>query len=253
MRCAASATGWSWVTSRMVWPPSCRRRNSSSTSSPPSESRAPVGSSARTHGGLVGQRPGDGEPLALTTGQHAGRLLGLVADAEQVEQVARPGLGRLALAAGDHRGHHHVLQDGHALEEVEELEHDADVPAPHDGQLVLVHAGQPFAGDRAPRPRRGRRGRRRCSAASTSRSPTGPSPRRTRPARRRGRRPAGRGTGAASCSNVRYTPSTFDRSVDRRAGAGVVVGLGHVMLLLLVFRRGQQRRSGRRRPARLDP
>ena len=42
-----AATCSSWVTSRMAWPPACSRRNSSSTSRPPSESSAPVGSSAK--------------------------------------------------------------------------------------------------------------------------------------------------------------------------------------------------------------
>ena len=91
---------------------------------------------------LVGQRPGDGQPLTLTARQHAGRLLGLVTDAEQVEQVAGTRLGALALAAGDDGRHDHVLQHRHAFEEVEELEHDADVLAAHDRQSVLVHPGQ---------------------------------------------------------------------------------------------------------------
>ena len=47
---------------------------------------------------LVGKRPGDREALALTARQRGGRLLGLVADAEQVEQVAATGFGGLALA-----------------------------------------------------------------------------------------------------------------------------------------------------------
>ena len=53
---------------------------------------------------LVGQRSGDGQPLALPAGERRGGLLGLVADAQQVEQVACPGFGQLALAPGDEAG-----------------------------------------------------------------------------------------------------------------------------------------------------
>ena len=48
---------------------------------------------------LVGQGPGDGQALALAAGERPGRRLGLVGQAEQVEQVAAAGLGRLALRA----------------------------------------------------------------------------------------------------------------------------------------------------------
>ena len=50
-------------------------------------------------GRLVGEGPGDGEPLALAAGERARGGLGLVRQAEQVEQVAAAGLGRLALRA----------------------------------------------------------------------------------------------------------------------------------------------------------
>ena len=48
--------------------------------------------------GLVGQGPGDGQALALTAGQHGRHLVGLVPQAEQVEQVSSLRLGRLAPA-----------------------------------------------------------------------------------------------------------------------------------------------------------
>ncbi len=76
MRVAESATDSSWVTSRMAWPPACRRRNSSRTSRPPSESSAPVGSSASSSVGCVGQRPGDGQALALPAREHRRRAPG---------------------------------------------------------------------------------------------------------------------------------------------------------------------------------
>ena len=76
-----------------------------------------------------------------------GRRLGLVGQAEQVEQVAAPRLGRLALQPGDHGRQGDVLEHGHALEQVEELEDDADVLAAHAGQLVLGLAGDLLAGE----------------------------------------------------------------------------------------------------------
>ena len=97
--------------------------------------------------GLVGERPGDGQTLALSAGQHARGLPRLVADAEQIEQVTSMRLGGTPLASGDHRRHHDVLQRRHPLEQVEELEHDADVLAPHDRQAALIHAGERLPGD----------------------------------------------------------------------------------------------------------
>ena len=49
--------------------------------------------------GLVGEGPGDGQALALTAGERRRGLAGLVAQPEQVQKVASPGLGRLALHA----------------------------------------------------------------------------------------------------------------------------------------------------------
>ena len=57
-------------------------------------------------------------------------------------------LGRLALPAGDERGHEHVLQRRHSLEQVEELEDDADVLPAHDCQLALGLADECLASNR---------------------------------------------------------------------------------------------------------
>src|ERR1700722_6752206 len=53
IRAAADATPASCVTRMMVCPPACRRHSSSMTSRPPSESRAPVGSSASNNVGSL--------------------------------------------------------------------------------------------------------------------------------------------------------------------------------------------------------
>ena len=97
---------------------------------------------------LVGQGASDREPLALPAGEHSGQLGGLVADAQQVEQVARPVSAGVALAAGDRRAaSDDVLEHRHALQQVEELEHDADVPPAHVCQLGPRPAGERLAGD----------------------------------------------------------------------------------------------------------
>ena len=98
-------------------------------------------------GRLVGEGPGDREALALPAGERARRGLGLVGQAEQVEQVPSPRLGRAPLLARDHRRQGDVLEHGHALEEVEELEDDADVLPSHAGQLVLRLAGDLLVGE----------------------------------------------------------------------------------------------------------
>src|SRR5450631_1645565 len=82
---------------------------------------------------LIGQGPRDGQPLPLPAGQHARYRRRLVPDAEQVQQVAGPGFSHLSLAPGNHGGQGHVLEHGHALEQVEELEDDANVLATQQG------------------------------------------------------------------------------------------------------------------------
>ncbi len=147
MRWAASATGWSWVTSRIVWPPACRRRNSSSTSSPPSESSAPVGSSASSSVGSLASARAIASRWRWPPDSAAGACFALSPmPSRSSRSRARVSAGR-ALAAGDQRRHHHVLEHGHALEQVEELEDDADVLAAHQRQLALGLADQRLAGD----------------------------------------------------------------------------------------------------------
>jgi hypothetical protein len=68
----------------------------------------------------------------------ARRLLGLVADAEEIEEIAGASFGCPPFHADDQCRHDDVLEHRHALEQVEELEHDADVLAPHQRQTVLV-------------------------------------------------------------------------------------------------------------------
>src|SRR5207244_8285381 len=98
--------------------------------------------------GLVGERARDREPLPLTSREHAGQLGGFVRQSEQIEQLACSQLGPATWRAGDGGREGDVLQRRGVLEQIEELEYKADVPAAQVGQPALVLAGERFAGEK---------------------------------------------------------------------------------------------------------
>ena len=73
--------------------------------------------------------------------------VGLVEQAEQVEQVVGALLGLLAVHPGDERSERDVVERADPLDEVEELEDDADVPGAHPGEGVVAERGEVGAGD----------------------------------------------------------------------------------------------------------
>ncbi len=77
---------------------------------------------------LHGQGPNDGDPLLLAARQTIGVLLGLVVEADPLQEGDAAFLGQL-LGEPEHldRGDRHVLQHRHVREEVEALEDDADL------------------------------------------------------------------------------------------------------------------------------
>ena len=95
---------------------------------------------------LVHQRPGDREPLALAAGEDAGELVRLRPQPEQVEQAARSRLALAARAARDYGRQHHVLEDAHPLEQVEELEHETDVHPSNPSPFVFILARERMTG-----------------------------------------------------------------------------------------------------------
>ena len=147
VRWAAAAMARSWVTITIVWPASLRRRNSCSTSAPPSVSRAPGRLVGQQHRRRVGHRPGDRQPLALAARQARRQGVDLVGEAEQVEQLAGPPPGGAARRPAEHRRDGDVLGRRHRLEQVEELEDDADGVAPDDRPLVGSERAEHVAGD----------------------------------------------------------------------------------------------------------
>src|SRR5205807_357758 len=105
--------------------------------------------------GVVGQCPGDGNPLLLATRELARPVVDAVAELELAKELGRPSEGPLPSPAGRPERGGDVLGGGEAGDQVEALEHDADLVPPVGGQWL---AGQgtdidPVEGDRAVRRR----------------------------------------------------------------------------------------------------
>ena len=90
--------------------------------------------------GIVHQRPGDGHPLLLPTGELRGLVPHPIGQSDHLQQATRPlpALGRGH--AGKEHGEFHVLGRRHRRDEVEGLKHEADLTAPVCGQSILVQS-----------------------------------------------------------------------------------------------------------------
>src|SRR6478672_3718920 len=96
------------------------------------------------------QCTGDRDPLLLAAGELSGVLLGLVADADPVEQLARLLLGGFLLLPADlDRAERDVLEDRLVGEEVEALEHHPDLGAQRGEGLALLRQRLAVERDRA--------------------------------------------------------------------------------------------------------
>ena len=127
MRSAKAALAGECVTIRMVVPSSLSLSSSFITSSPCSESRLPVGSSARMRFGLMHQRARHGDALLLAARELRPEVVAAVRDVHAFEHRVD---SRLALARGRLRVDQRqldVLVDRELVDEVEALEHEADV------------------------------------------------------------------------------------------------------------------------------
>ena len=82
------------------------------------------------HARLGGERARELEPLAVEQRQRAGRPVRLVGERALLEQLdaARIDIA-LAVAAAERRRHHQVLEHGHAVERLRDLERAADAQA----------------------------------------------------------------------------------------------------------------------------
>ena len=88
--------------------------------------------------GVVDERPRDRESLPLATGQDGRKLLCSVAEPEQIQGVTSPRHHGRSAQAPEHRSEGNVLEGGDTVQEVEELEHYADVMTTELGKPVLI-------------------------------------------------------------------------------------------------------------------
>jgi len=120
---------------RIVCPPACSRRNSSRTSWPPSESNAPVGSSASTSVGSLRSARAIASRCRWPPDSTPGTAFAL--SPRRAGRAGRAPASPLPCACDRRRSPAGPRsRAAHALEQVEELEDDADVPPAHAGQLV---------------------------------------------------------------------------------------------------------------------
>ena len=118
------------------------------TSSPVTESRAPVGSSASTSRRGADERAGDGDALLLAAGELGGEPVGHVAEPDVDQRVERF-LPRLcAPHAVELPRQRHVLGGGQRRDEVELLEDVADAAASGSGAVRAAERAEVLPGDR---------------------------------------------------------------------------------------------------------
>ena len=130
MRSACAATSASWVIRMTVWSSSRRRLNKARISSPVLRVQRTGGLVGQQDRRLVDQRAGDGHALLLATGEFAGPVRRALAQAHRRQRFAARGAcvragGTLRVA----QRHGHVVQRAHARQQVEALEHEADLVA----------------------------------------------------------------------------------------------------------------------------
>ncbi len=116
------------------------RSRSSSTSSPVSRSRLPVGSSARTSAGSAARARATATRCCSPPESRSGNCPPRSARPTSSRSAERPLAIRAARPPGELERQQEVLLDGEGRDEVEELEDEADAIAPRHRALVLGEA-----------------------------------------------------------------------------------------------------------------
>ena len=93
------------------------------------------------------QRARDRDALALAARQLVGQVLQAVAELDERQQLARALVDLSARPAAQVQRQADVLEARQRRQQVEELEDEADLVAPHARQLVVGQAGERFAVD----------------------------------------------------------------------------------------------------------
>ena len=87
------------------------------------------------------QRAGDGDALLLAAGDLVGILAQQRFDAQPPRKRGEFGLHVGKALTGEHEGQEDVVADGEGIQQVELLEHEAEVLAAEGGHLALAHGG----------------------------------------------------------------------------------------------------------------
>ena len=125
----------SCVTSTMVMPARPSSWKSAMTSTLVCESRLPVGSSARMQLRLVDERARDRDALLLPARELVGVVLEPLAEADALERRARALRRSRDADAGVDQRQLDVLERARARQQVEALEHEAELAVAHVGEL----------------------------------------------------------------------------------------------------------------------
>jgi len=104
---------------------------------------------------LVGQRPGQRDPLLFPAGEPGRGGVRLLRQAQLAEQFFAPAPCLAGSDAGQQRRKFHIVRDGHVGEQVEELEDEADVLAAQhrpvsQRELINPLPAQPYLAARSP-------------------------------------------------------------------------------------------------------
>ena len=131
------AASTEWVTMRMVWPWPLTFSNIRKRSAEDAESRAPVGSSAKSSLGPGDHGPGHGGALLLAAGYLIGELVQDVLDAQRLGQGQQGLLHLLHTFSRQNQGQEDIVLNGKGIQQVKLLEYKAQVVPAEGGQVPL--------------------------------------------------------------------------------------------------------------------
>jgi len=90
------------------------------------------------NGGAVHEGAGESGTLELAAGKLVGAVMGAVGQTDGLEEVPGSGFAERIGPAREEEGEKDVFLNGEGGEEMEKLEHEADLQLPEGGELVVV-------------------------------------------------------------------------------------------------------------------
>ena len=173
-RAACAAMSGSWVTMMTVWPAAWSDAEDLHDLLAGDAVEVAGRLVGQEDAGLVHQRTGDGHPLALAAGELVGPVVHAVGQAHPLQRRRGPVAALPPAHAGVHQRQLHVVQRGGPGQQVEGLEHEADLAVPYPGERVVAEPRDFLAVEPVLARRWAYRGSRAGSSSWTCRSPTGP-------------------------------------------------------------------------------